>query len=306
MDRRHGVVGECMDRFVAEKSSSLLEVLQGMFSESSTNTLRRMLSGSRVTVNGETQHRAKHEVKPGDEVAVRAKAIETSPADDRRPTHDRRLNILFEDDAMIVVAKPAHILSVATNKLEVDTLHSWCVDHVRHGNPKAWVYIVHRLDRETSGIMVLAKTKQAKTALQEQFTTRDVHRTYMALVEGEPEPPQGTVRTWLLEDKNLNVKAVNARHPQGKEAISHYNVVSYGASGTLVEVMIETGRRHQIRMAMQHLNAPIVGDERHGSETNPHQRVMLHAHALEFLHPDTDDPVRFEAPPPASFRSKGR
>jgi 23S rRNA pseudouridine1911/1915/1917 synthase len=104
-----------------------------------------------------------------------------------------------------------------------------------------------------------------------------------------------------MEDKHLNVKAVNKKHPKGKEAISHYSTTSSNAETALVEVMIETGRRHQIRMAMQHLGTPVVGDERHGALTNPYKRVMLHASALEFLHPDTDDPVRFEAPFPQGF-----
>jgi 23S rRNA pseudouridine1911/1915/1917 synthase len=104
-----------------------------------------------------------------------------------------------------------------------------------------------------------------------------------------------------MEDKHLNVKAVNKTHPKGKEAISHYTVVSSDEETSSIDVMIETGRRHQIRMAMQHLGTPVVGDERHGAITNPYKRVMLHASALEFLHPETDDPVRFEAPLPASF-----
>ena len=104
-----------------------------------------------------------------------------------------------------------------------------------------------------------------------------------------------------MEDKHLNVKAVNKDHPKGKEAISHYRVLSSTESTSRVEVMIETGRRHQIRMAMQHLGTPVVGDERHGAASNPHQRVMLHAASLEFLHPETDDPVRFEAPTPKGF-----
>ena len=105
-----------------------------------------------------------------------------------------------------------------------------------------------------------------------------------------------------MEDKHLNVKAVNKKHPKGKEAISHYRVMNATEMTSLVEVMIETGRRHQIRMAMQHLRTPVVGDERHGAETNPHKRIMLHAASLEFLHPETDDPVRFEAPLPTTFR----
>lgn len=293
-----------MDRWTVSRTLTLLEALQGHFASSSTNTLRKMLAASRVHVNGEVQHRAKHELHAGDNVTVSSKA-ELASQTTATPTSkvDPRLTVLHEDEALLVVAKPHHVLSVATDRLETDTLHSWCVDLVQERDKNGWAYIVHRLDRETSGVMVLAKSKQAKTHLQEQFAVREVHRMYVARVEGTPAPAQGTVRTWLMEDKHLNVKAVNRRHPQGKEAVSHYHTLSSDGSTSLVEVMIETGRRHQIRMAMQHLATPIVGDRRHGADTDPHGRVMLHAHALEFLHPATDDPVRFEAPLPSSFTS---
>lgn len=293
-----------MDRWTVSQTLTLLEALQGHFTSSSTNTLRKMLAASRVHVNGDVQHRAKHDLHPGDTVTVSSKAesasqITATPASKVDP----RLTVLHEDEALLVVAKPQHVLSVATDRLETDTLHSWCVDLIQERDNNGWAYIVHRLDRETSGVMVLAKSKQAKAHLQEQFAAREVHRMYVARVEGTPTPDQGTVRTWLMEDKHLNVKAVNRRHPQGKEAVSHYRTLSSDGTTSLVEVMIETGRRHQIRMAMQHLATPIVGDRRHGADTDPHGRVMLHAHALEFLHPATDDPVRFEAPLPASFTS---
>ena len=293
-----------MDRWTVSRSQTLLEALQGHFASSSTNTLRKMLATSRVHVNGEVQHRAKHELHPKDIVTVSSKAESVSQTSATSTSSvDPRLIVLHEDEALLVVAKPHHVLSVATDRLETDTLHSWCVDFVQEGNNNGWAYIVHRLDRETSGVMVLAKSKEAKTHLQEQFAAREVHRIYVALVEGSPAPEQGTVRTWLMEDKHLNVKAVNRRHPQGKEAVSHYRTLSSDGTTSLVEVVIETGRRHQIRMAMQHLATPIVGDRRHGADTDPHSRVMLHAHALEFLHPATDDPVRFEAPLPSSFTS---
>ena len=211
------------------------------------------------------------------------------------------LDVIFEDEDLLVVNKPAHLLSVATDRLEVDTLHSRGVDYLRFSNPKAWCFIVHRLDKETSGVMVLAKNKSAKEYLQEQFGDRQVHRLYLALVEGAANVKQGTVSTWLMEDKFLNVKAVNSKHPKGKEAISHYQILKENEDNSLVEVEIETGRRHQIRMAMQYLSTPVVGDELHGAETDPYHRVCLHAHSLEFLHPSTDDPVRFEATPPRLF-----
>ena len=287
----------------AATDSDLLTLLRAMFSASSTTTLRKMLTQGRVTVNGEVVHKAKTPVEAGETVEVleRQRAEERTPPPSTGPDVD--LDVLFEDDTLLVVNKPHRLLSVATDRLEMDTLHSRCVEYLKHGNKDAWCYIVHRLDKDTSGVMVFAKHTSAKRDLQQQFHDREVHRTYHAVVEGTPLPSSGTIQTWLMEDKHLNVKAVNKNHPNGKEAISHYHVVRSWNESSLVEVSIETGRRHQIRMAMQHLNTPVVGDERHGATTNPHRRIMLHASSLEFLHPDSDDPVRFEAPPPKTFGS---
>ena len=290
-----------MMKETASTESDLLAVLRSMFPQSSSTTLRKMLTQGRVVVNGEVVHRAKSEVVAGDTVEVleRQRAEARTPPPTIGPTVD--LDVLYEDDALLVVNKPHRLLSVATDRLEMDTLHSRCVDYLKHQNKDAWCYIVHRLDKDTSGVMVLAKHPTAKRELQQQFHDREVHRTYLAVVESAPHPPSGTIRTWLMEDKQLNVKAVNKNHPQGKEAISHYHVVESNETFSLVEVSIETGRRHQIRMAMQHLGTPVVGDERHGASTDPHQRIMLHASSLEFLHPENDDPVRFEAPLPKVF-----
>ncbi len=260
-----------------------------------------MLTQGRILVNEEVVHRAKHPLNPGDVVEIlgRQRAEERTPPPQQPSPVD--LDILFEDATLLVVNKPNQLLSVATDRLEMDTLHSRCVEHVRLTDERSWCFIVHRLDKETSGIMVLAKTKQAKEELQQQFSDRLVHRLYVARVEGKPAPPTGTVHSWLMEDKHLNVKAVNKNHPKGKEAISHYSTTWSDEETALVDVMIETGRRHQIRMAMQHLGTPVVGDDRHGALTNPQRRVMLHASSLEFLHPETHDPVRFEAPLPFGF-----
>ena len=279
----------------------LLSTLRLLYPTSSTSKLRKMLTEGGVLVNDTVIHRAKHPLEIGDEIEVlqRQRAEERTPPPQSKPNVE--LDVLFEDSTLLVVNKPHHLLSVATDRLEQDTLHSRCVDYLRWTDEKAWCYIVHRLDKATSGIMVMAKTKQAKNDLQAQFHDRAVHRTYQALVEGPLHPTSGTVRSWLLEDKHLNIKAVNKNHPQGKEAISHYRLIDARDETNLVEVSIETGRRHQIRMAMQHLGTPVVGDEQHGALTNPHKRVMLHASALEFLHPETDDPVRFEAPLPKGF-----
>ena len=283
------------------EDATLLDVLKIQYPKSSATKLRKMLTQGRVTVNDEVEHRAKETVVKGSKVVVldRPAAFDKTPPPTVKNPVD--LDVIFEDEDLLVVNKPAHLLSVATDRLEVDTLHSRGVDYLRFSNPKAWCFIVHRLDKETSGVMVLAKNKSAKEYLQEQFGDRQVHRLYLALVEGAANVKQGTVSTWLMEDKFLNVKAVNSKHPKGKEAISHYQILKENEDNSLVEVEIETGRRHQIRMAMQYLSTPVVGDELHGAETDPYHRVCLHAHSLEFLHPSTDDPVRFEATPPRLF-----
>ena len=205
---------------------------------------------------------------------------------------------IYEDDQILIVEKPAKLLSVATDRLEPDTLHSKCVDYLKQKDPKSWAYIVHRLDKETSGVMIFAKHKWHKEYLQEQFANRDVHRIYHALVEGRPQQESGTIREWLLEDKFLKVKAVKKNHPQAKEAITHYNVEDSDEFASLLQLTIQTGRRHQIRIGLANLGCPVVGDEAHGATGDPIGRIALHASSLEFLHPESDDPVRFEAPIP--------
>ena len=277
----------------------LIEALTAMYPNSKRNTLRKMLTSGRVLVDDKVVHKAKFIVKKGKQVVVsnREAAAISSPPPAPKKKHPR-VKVLFEDEYIIVVNKQAGLLSVSTDKMEPDTLHSRVVDYLKSENEKSWAFIVHRLDRETSGVMIFAKHKRHKEYLQEQFANRDVHRVYHALVEGKPDRENGTIREWLLEDKFLKVKAVKKNHPKAKEAITHYTIVDFDEFASLVQLTIETGRRHQIRVGLANLGCPVVGDEAHGAEGNPIGRIALHATSLEFLHPETDDPVRFEAPIP--------
>ena len=277
----------------------LIEALAAMYPNSKRNTLRKMLTSGRVLVDGKVVHKAKLIVEKGKQVAVsnRETAAISSPPPAPKKKHPR-VKVLFEDEHIIVVNKQAGLLSVSTDKMEPDTLHSRVVDYLKSENEKSWAFIVHRLDRETSGVMIFAKHKRHKEYLQEQFANRDVHRVYHALVEGKPDRENGTIREWLLEDKFLKVKTVKKNHPKAKEAITHYTVVDFDEFASLVQLTIETGRRHQIRVGLANLGCPVLGDEAHGAEGNPIGRIALHASSLEFLHPETDDPVRFEAPIP--------
>jgi len=282
-----------------EQDIELIEALGKIYPNSKRNTLRKMLTSGRVMVDGKVVHKAKFIVEKGNCITVsdRETAAISSPPPTTKKKHSR-VKVLFEDEHIIVVNKQAGLLSVSTDKMEPDTLHSRVVDYLKSENEKYWAFIVHRLDRETSGVMILAKHKRHKDYLQEQFANREVHRIYHALVEGKPEKAAGTIREWLLEDKFLKVKAVKKNHPKAKEAITHYSVVDSDDYASLIQLTIETGRRHQIRVGLANLGCPVVGDESHGAEGNPIGRIALHASSLEFLHPETDDPIRFEAPIP--------
>jgi len=276
----------------------LLDFLKQNFPNSSTNKLRKMLSHGRIEVNQITIHKAKHQLLPNDIFELLDKPRKEIKPQTEIKFKNFSIDLIYEDDQILVVEKPAKLLSIATDKLEADTLHSKCVDYLKQKDPKSWAYIVHRLDKETSGVMILAKTKSAKEYLQEQFSQREVYRIYHTLVEGILDRDSGTIIQHLTEDKHLNIKSTSKTNKFGKQAITHFETLTKHESTTLVRVMIETGRRHQIRMAMQSIGHPIVGDSLHGATTNPFSRICLHATSLEFLHPETDDPVRFEAKHP--------
>ncbi len=284
---------------IADSEQELLAILQHMFPDSKTNKLRKMLTEGRVEVDGKIVHKAKQIISKGSQIIIlnRQKAEEKSETPAKKKKNFR-IKILHEDDDIIVVNKQAGLLSVATDKMEPDTLHSRVLEYVQDSDKKGWAYIVHRLDRETSGVMIFAKDKHSKDYLQEQFADRSVHRVYHALVEGKPEQKSGTIREWLLEDKFLKVKAVNKKHPNAKEAITHWSIEDYDGTASLIALTIETGRRHQIRVGLANLGCPVIGDNQHGAEGNPIGRIALHATSLELLHPATDDPLRFEAPIP--------
>lgn len=282
---------------IIDSDTTLLDTLSINFKETSKNKLRKMLTEGRISVNGKIEHKAKRELINGDLVKILDKLTskELTPPPKQKA---KNLDIIFEDEDILIVEKPAGLLSVATNKMESDTLHSRCVDYIKSKYQSNWCFIVHRLDRETSGIMVFALSKQNKEYLQEQFAERSVYRIYFALVEGKLPQKSGTQIEWLFEDKNLRVKKVKANTKSSKEAITHWEVIRENSETSLVRILIDTGRRHQIRMAMKSLGTPVVGDDLHGAQTDPMGRICLHASSLEFLHPQTDEPVRFETKVP--------
>ena len=275
------------------EEATLLDILKSIQPQASTNVLRKMLTNERITVDEETIHRAKQIITKGQIVEILPKPKISVQEEREQQAKTHNLDILFEDEAILVVNKPAGLLSVATDRLEQDTLHNRCVEYCRSQKKNGWCYIVHRLDKATSGIMVFAKSEHVKRELQDQFAQQLVHRHYVALVEGQSSA--GRADHNLIEDKNLRVYVSDKKTKTSKRAVTTWDILAQGEHETLLSVVIETGRRHQIRVAMAENGTPVVGDKMHGAVTNLHGRICLHAVALEFLHPSNDDPVRFES-----------
>jgi 23S rRNA pseudouridine1911/1915/1917 synthase len=207
----------------------------------------------------------------------------------------RGLTLVHEDDALLVVVKPPGLLTIATEHERERTLYRLLWDYLAAKRERP--FIVHRLDRETSGLLVLAKSESVKRALQGQFEARSVERVYVALVHGRPPAERGTLESRLAQDRGLRVRS--AEH--GRDAVTHYRVLERRRERCLLELRLGTGRRHQIRVQLAEAGCPIVGDAAHGGPRGKSGRLCLHATRLGFVHPETGKPVAFDSAPPADW-----
>jgi 23S rRNA pseudouridine1911/1915/1917 synthase len=265
---------------------TLLERLRALHPQASRRSLKQWLDAGRVEVNGRAVRDGRVAVRPGDTVALAARRVAPFP---------RALALVHEDEAILVIGKPPGLLTIATERERERTAYRLLRDYLAPRRQRA--FIVHRLDRETSGLLVFAKSEESKRALQAQFEARSVERVYLALVEGGPSDERGTLESRLAEDRMLRVRS----GPRGRLAITHYRVRARRRDGCLLELRLGTGRRHQIRVQLAEAGWPIVGDLAHGGPRGRAGRLCLHATRLGFAHPTTGRPVVFESAPPADW-----
>jgi 23S rRNA pseudouridine1911/1915/1917 synthase len=274
------------------EQATLRARLHALYPDTSGRRLKQWLEGGRVRVNGAVVRRGDVAVTAADRVELGVPPPPPFPAP---------LKLVHEDDDLIVIDKPPGLLTIADAGERQHTAYRLVRDWVEaRGGHR--IFIVHRLDRETSGLLVLAKTGEAKRALQAQFEARTPLRVYMARVEGVMREPEGTLRGRLAEDRGLRVRPTRDAG-RGREAITRYRVVERYEDATLLELSLVTGRRGQIRAQLAALGHPVVGDRAHGSRRDPFRRVCLHATRLGFVHRDGRRVV-FESPPPAAFRRR--
>jgi 23S rRNA pseudouridine1911/1915/1917 synthase len=254
-----------------------------------------------VTLNGAIATQAGHRLAAGDRVELRYDAKQRYHPKPK-PRRNLGFEIVFEDKHLIVVIKPAELLTVPTRRAETSTLQHKVAAYVKHVSKGKGAYPVHRLDRGVSGLLVFGKTQEIVRELKDQFAASKPEREYVAVVAGYVKPKEGTFESLLATDKDLNRFSTDDE-TIGQLAITHYRVVAHLHEATLVQVRLETGRRNQIRVHFAEAGYPVLGDERYQPELAkhthwPHRRLALHARLLGFDHPVTNQPLRFEAPLP--------
>lgn len=278
--------------FVAEHKDTLLPFLLEHVKGKSRNNIKSLLSKKQVQVDGKTVSQFDHPLRPGQTVFIcpeKAKAAPSLPFD-----------LLYEDDEIIVIDKPAGLLSIATEKEKNLTAYHIVTDYVKEKNNQNRIFIIHRLDKDTSGVLMFAKTEGAKRAFQDHWEDIVKLRRYLAVVEGVPEVPSGTVRSFLRETATHLV--YSSSDNTGKEAITHYKVLKSGEAYALLDVQIDTGRKNQIRVHMKDMGHPVAGDKKYGASTNPMRRLGLHACELRLNHPETGQELCFTAKTPKEFK----
>lgn len=283
-------------RHVVRTAQSLLDTLAVMYPDSSKTTLRQLLQSGRVRVNGEVEKNARREVDEGELIEIGQKSIQ--------PVLPPGLAILHEDEDVLVVLKANGLLTVATERERETTAQAYLNAYLKEKGEDR-VHVVHRLDRETSGVLIFAKNFEAREKLKEKFAVHDVERVYIALIEGELDPPQGTFRSYLRERKDLRMESVDL-HPDAKLAVTHYRTIESNGRYSMLEIRLETGRKNQIRTHLAEAGHPVLGDRLYGSTVNPLGRLGLHAKLLGFEHPATGKRMVFTAPVPKSFTNLSR
>jgi 23S rRNA pseudouridine1911/1915/1917 synthase len=273
--------------------ATLLDHLQQRFPDSSKTSLRKMLQTDRVEVNGKAERDARRPITDADRVSIGSKAA--------RQMADSRVEILHEDSDLIVINKAAGLLTVASPAEKNATAEAFLNSYLGAREGESRVHVVHRLDYDSSGVLVFARDADMRERLAALFATHDIDRVYVAIVHGTLEEPAGTFRSFLTEGRDLRVRSTD-EPADGKEAVTHYRTVAAGARYSMLEVTLETGRRNQIRVHLAEAGHPILGDAMYGKGlASPLGRLALHARHLSFVHPGRSRKMAFDAPLPLSF-----
>jgi 23S rRNA pseudouridine1911/1915/1917 synthase len=274
------------------KSQTLLEYLIEQHPDSPRTRIKKLLQSGTVRVNNVSITLHSFQLNPGDTIDFGPRAGIATKASLPFP-------VLYEDQDVIVIDKPA---GINTSSIDGSTSIQWIISEVfkNLSKGKVWTYVVHRLDKEVSGVLLFAKSETAMDILKERWEETEKH--YFALVEGRPENPEGTIKSWLVEDNEMKMHSMN-ESGKGKFAITNYKTIRNIDNYSLLDIRTETGRKNQIRVHLSDIGCPIVGDRKYGASSDFIRRVRLHACSLSFPHPVKGNLITVESPMPNGFLS---
>lgn len=273
-----------------ELMTFLIENLEGK----SKNNIKSLLLHRQVSINNKAVTQYNHIVKAGQEVVIdwNKQRVENN--------NFSGLEILFEDEHIIVALKPSGMLSIATDKERTSTAYNILKTYLKEQDESNKIFIVHRLDQGTSGVMIFAKSEEAQQILQSEWKKKVKERIYVAVVEGNVQKEQNTIISYLAENKAF-VTYSTSDESKGKKAVTHYKVLKKNKKYSLLELKLGTGRKNQIRCHMMEEGHSIIGDKKYGATGNPIKRLGLHALSIEFFHPITNQLMKFDTRIPAKF-----
>lgn len=284
---------DVIETYYPKADTTLLAFVQESMPQRKRTVLKQMLQHNQIAVNGMPVKQFDAPVSEGDKVEVNLTR-------EFRIFSNRRVKLVFEDEDMLVIEKGYGLLSMGNDTVTDGTAYSIMRDYLKWKDPRNKLFIVHRLDRDTSGLMMMAKNVAAKDTLQHSWNNMVLNRKYVTVVEGYVEQDSGIIQSYLAENSEYEV--YSTKNPEeGKLAVTRYKVLKRGNGHTLLEVELDTGRKNQIRVHMKDLGHPISGDRRYGAKKSIIHRLALHAQTLRFVHPVTRKDMNFSTPIPGSF-----
>lgn len=278
-------------KYHVKETQTILEFLQKVNQGWSKSKIKSLISYHSILVNNKVIKRFDTVVTSGQIVEIR---------DTKKIPQDKRLKILYEDDDFIAVDKPAGILSVSDASKE-ETMYQIVSHYVKTQNHHAKIFVLHRLDKDTSGVLVFSKDEKLKYRMQDKWNELVTCREYIAVVEGNISKETGTISTYLNETSTYRVYSTKKKE-EGKLAITHYKKIKEEKGYTWLQINLDTGRKNQIRVHMGVLHTAIAGDKKYGAKTDPFKRLALHANKLVFTHPVTKKQIIIEAPLPSVLK----
>lgn len=281
--------------WTATEESTLMQCLEAKLTDHKRTSIKALMKYNQVALNSMPTSQFDQPVHAGDMLSVnftRPFVVFSHP----------RIKLVYEDNDIIVINKGSGILSVSTDNVKDGTAYSILRDYLKKKDPRLMLFVVHRLDRDTSGLMMFAKNVEAKEAMQHNWNNMVLGRRYVAVVEGKVEQEEGVVKSYLAETSQFEV--YSTQNPdEGQLAITRFKRLQCNNGYSLMELSLDTGRKNQIRVHMKDLGHPIVGDRKYGAKASPIHRLGLHARTLHFAHPVTKKEMLFETPIPSRFLS---